>query len=89
MLTDKEKNAAADLLLVGADLTEGELTDESTGLFNDGLGAFLKFALRRELFATEAEVKLTTKERRKIKKDMNALIKSFKDQLHRAIDEEF
>lgn len=89
MMTDKEKSAAADLIMVTSDLTAGELVEEESMTFNDGLGDFLKFAFERELGETMQTVKLTATERKKVKKELNTLIKSFKAQLYRALDEAF
>jgi hypothetical protein len=89
MMTDKEKSAVADLIMVTSDLTAGELIEEESMTFNDGLGDFLKFALERELGETMQTVKLTATERKKVKKELNTLIKSFKAQLYRALDEAF
>lgn len=89
MMTDKEKSAAADLIMVTSDLTAGELMEEESMTFNDGLGDFLKFALERELGETMQTVKLTATERKKVKKELNTLINSFKAQLYRALDEVF
>lgn len=89
MMTYKEKSAAADLIMVTSDLTAGELMEEESMTFNDGLGDFLKFALERELGETMQTVKLTATERKKVKKELNTLIKSFKAQLYRALDEAF
>jgi hypothetical protein len=89
MMTDKEKSAVADLIMVTSDLTAGELMEEESMTFNDGLGDFLKFALERELGETMQTVKLTATERKKVKKELNTLIKSFKAQLYRALDEAF
>lgn len=89
MMTDKEKSAVADLIMVTSDLTAGELMEEESMTFNDGLGDFLKFALERELGETMQTVKLTATERKKVKKELSTLIKSFKAQLYRALDEAF